>query len=280
MILREPEKSLPWERNIIFDRKLKEFATKVLDAFSNGSGPPRWMRPERFFSLIDDLERVSRDEKLYFTEREKEKVRKRIESWAESLRAFQKRGPALFERDGLTFDLSEIGLSRAEEEVSLASLKVSRLYGLRKVSQSRIETAKRKSAVVFGSEPISDTIALLLLGFRKILAEVDTESEKVLKKLSQDNGVEIGTVQDARRAVQEEKVGLIKIEKGGRELQVLSDLLPVIEAEKPIIIVRVDLSAETFLKAPEVLKKACQYRMKFYDLNPIEPFRDKLLICY
>lgn len=78
-----------------------------------------------------------------------------------------------------------------------------------------------------------------------------------------------------------QKVGLIKMDVEGYELNILLGSKSVIEHDRPVLLISIYHSGEQFINLPLYLKEkySNMYDFKFIDCNPVQPLSEKVLLC-
>ena len=78
-----------------------------------------------------------------------------------------------------------------------------------------------------------------------------------------------------------QKIGLIKMDVEGYEMNILLGSKNIIERDRPILLVSIYHSGDQFINIPLYLKEKYSeiYNFKFIDCNPVHPLAEKVLLC-
>lgn len=78
-----------------------------------------------------------------------------------------------------------------------------------------------------------------------------------------------------------QKIGLIKMDVEGSEMEILLGAGKIIKRDKPVLLISIYHSGEQFIKIPLYImnKYSNIYNCRFIDCNPVHPLSEKVLVC-
>lgn len=167
------------------------------------------------------------------------------------------------------------------------------------IGDSSIVLAEYTNKKVLAIEPNIDNFALLkkTIRFNNLKDKIEPLNvalDKDKKKVgifnhgagssiiaASDKNSMMTTTMDTLVTGKYQKIGLIKMDVEGYEMNILLGSRNIIRRDKPILLISIYHNGDQFINIPLYLKEKYSeiYNFKFIDCNPLHPMSEKVLLC-